>query len=333
MEKSQIELKEKITETNNNKSLRTKVKFKRLLKFYLLPFWRDEEFSAKEYELGKIKSKRKLFNRLFTPLTIIGVLLLLFIAICAIYASWITPYSIYDLNARPGTDPFAFPSKDHPLGTTIIGWDILGRLIYGCRTALTAGLQAITISVIGGIIFGVISAYFGGKLDSIIMRIFDILIAFPTLILVLIFVNMYGSDLSTILTVYGVLGIPGYARFVRSSVLQVKENLYVNAAKTSGADSFRVMFSHILPNAISPIIASVFSAIGSTILGISALAFLGFSDNTIIDWGTDINVGRTRLTTKPWIPLWPGLFVAIAVLGFMLVGDGIRDALDPKSKK
>jgi len=316
-----------------NTEIELKGKFKRMLKFYLLPFWRDEEFLAKEYELGKIKSKRKLFSRLYTPLTIIGVLILLFIAICAVYASWLTPYSIYDLNARPGTDPFAFPSAEHPLGTTILGWDIYGRLIYGCRTALTAGLQAITISVIGGIIIGVISAYFGGKIDSIIMRIFDILIAFPTLILVLIFVNLYGSELSNILTVYGVLDIPNYARLVRSSVLQVKENLYINAAKTSGSDNFRIMFSHILPNAISPLIASVFSAIGFTILGISALAFLGFSDSSIIDWGTDINVGRTRLFTKPWISLWPGIFVGVTVLGFMLVGDGIRDALDPKSKK
>jgi len=316
-----------------NIEIEPKGKFKRLLKFYLLPFWRDEEFLAKEYELGKIKSKRKLFSRLYTPLTIIGVIILLFIAICAVYASWLTPYSIYDLNARPGTDPFALPSVEHPLGTTILGWDIFGRLIYGCRTALTAGLQAITISVIGGIIIGVISAYFGGKIDSIIMRIFDIVIAFPTLILVLIFVNLYGSDLSIILTVYGVLGIPNYARLVRSSVLQAKENLYVNAAKTSGSDNFRIMFSHILPNAISPLIASVFSAIGFTILGISALAFLGFSDSSIIDWGTDINVGRTRLFTKPWISLWPGIFVGVTVLGFMLVGDGIRDALDPKSKK
>jgi peptide/nickel transport system permease protein len=328
--KNQMELKESFTETSSNK---TKEKYKRLLKFYLLPFWRDKDFSAQEYELGKIKSKRKLFNRLYTPLTIVGGILLLVIAICAVHAMWLTPYSIYDLNSRPGVNPYSPPTEDHPLGTTQLGWDIFGRLMFGCRTALTAGLVAITIAVVFGVIIGIISAYFGGIIDSLIMRTFDIIIAFPNLIIVLIYISMFGSELSNILLIYGILGVPGYARLLRSSVLQGKQNLYINAAKTSGADNFRVMFKHIFPNAISPIIASVFTSMGATILGISALAFLGFGDSSIIDWGTDINVGRIRLITKPWISLWPGFFIAITVLGFMLIGDGIRDALDPKSKK
>ena len=270
---------------------------------------------------------------MLNPLTIIGFSLILFIAFLAVFPNWLTPYSIYDLNVRPMGVDFAPPSVEHPLGTTKLGWDVLGRLIWGARTSLTAGLVAITVSVSFGTFIGVISAYLGGIVDSIIMRIFDLIIAFPNLVLLLVIVQLIEPTLFNILLVFGILGIPGYARLVRATVLQVKENLYVEAAITSGADKFRTMFSHILPNALSPIIISVFGALGATILGISGLAFLGISDAEMIDWGSDINVARTRFFSNPSISLWPGLFIGVTVLGFMLIGDGMRDALDPRLKK
>jgi ABC-type dipeptide/oligopeptide/nickel transport system permease subunit len=161
-----------------------KAKIKRALKFMFIPFYRDPEFSMIEYELGKIKSKRRMFTRFLTPLTIIGFILILFIGTLAVYPQWLSKYILADLMTVSGWgDAFAPPSLEHPLGTTDNGYDILGRLIWGARSALTVGIQANLISVIGGVLFGLISAYFGGMIDSVIMRLFDMIMAFPSFII------------------------------------------------------------------------------------------------------------------------------------------------------
>ncbi|MFW9822069.1 MAG: ABC transporter permease, partial [Candidatus Thorarchaeota archaeon] len=306
------------------------------LKFYFIPGWRDPEFSAIEYEIGKIKSKRKIFRRLLKPLTILGILLVLFIVFCGVYTPWLSKYTINPSHPLSITDfgisggeSFAPPSLDHPLGTTRYGYDILARLLWGCRTALLFGMNTIIIAVGGGIIIGTISAYFGGRIDAIIMRIADLIMIFPSLILLIILTEMIGEQLVIMLALFGMLAIPGFARLMRSSVLQVKQNPYIEAALASGAKNFKVMVKHIIPNAISPIIINFFGGIGAAILGFTAIAFLGFGDNSLPDWGTDINYARTQfLNVLP--AFWPGIFIMIAVLGFMLIGDGLRDALDPR---
>lgn len=305
----------------------------RLLKFYLIPGWRDPEFSAIEQEIGKTKSKRRLFRRLLKPLTIAGFFMILFIAICAVYAPWFTEYTVESItdSGLSGGTPFAPPSEEHPLGTTKYAYDILARLIWSCRTALVFGLTTIIIAAIGGIIVGTTSAYFGGKTDSIIMRIVDLIMVFPALILLILFVEMMGQELQIMLYLFGILSIPAYSRLMRASVLQVKQNLFVDAAKTGGAKNFKVMFIHIIPNAIAPIIISLFGGVGAAILGFASLAFLGFGDKSLPDWGSDINFARTRFS-QYYAAFWPGLFILIAVMGFMLIGDGLRDALDPKNK-
>lgn len=304
-----------------------------LVKFYLIPGWRDPEFTTVEYEIGKIKSKRRLFRRLLTPLTITGFVLILFIAFLSVFAPWLTPYSLKSITWPELAGPeFKPPSPAHPLGTTKNGYDILARLIWGSRTTLTIGITTILIAAAGGLVVGIISAYLGGKVDAVIMRISDMILVFPTLIIVMILVDVLGHTLQNILYIFGIFGIPIYARFMRSTVLQIKQNVYIEAAKAGGAQKFKIMFKHIFPNAISPLIVSLFGAIGTAVLGFASLAFLGLSDQTFADWGTDINYARESIS-KLWVSVWPGIFIGITILGFMLVGDGLRDALDPRLRK
>ena len=308
----------------------------RWLKFFLIPGWRDPEFSAQEHEIGKIKSKRKKFRRFLTPLTILGFIMILIVVFCAFYAPWLTPYTLKEVTKPtiiPGGRQFAPPSSDHPLGTTENAYDLLGRLLWGSRTVLTVGFIPVLIAVGGGLVIGTISAYFGGTVDAIIMRLCDLVFAFPQLLLVILIIPILGYDIFWIMLIFGLLGIPQYVRLMRSSVLQTKQNLYVDSAHAGGADNFKVMFKHIVPNAISPILISFFGLMGSAILGFSAIAFLGMSQETrIADWGTDIYYARGQFDA-PWAAIWPGVFIAIAVIGFMLIGDGLRDALDPRLNK
>lgn len=308
-----------------------KNKFTKYLKFYLIPGWREPEFTAIEYEIGKTRSKRRLFRRLLRPLTIAGITMILFIAIIGVYCPWLTEFTIQEVTPpyAPPELPYLPPSGAHPLGTTESGYDILARLVWGARTALTAAAVPVLISNAGGLVVGTISAYFGGKVDAIIMRICDFWFAFPLMILIIIISPLMGQDLYNLLLLYGLLYIPSSARFVRALVLQVKQNVYVRAAITSGAEKFRVMFKHVLPNAISPFIISFFGAMGGSILGFASIAYLGLSDQQIADWGTDISWARIH-TSAYYAVFWPGLFIAIAAIGFMLIGDGLRDALDPR---
>ncbi len=307
---------------------------KRLLKFFLIPGWRDPEYTARQNQIEMTKSKRRLFRRIITPLTLIGLAMILFIIILAVYAPWLTPFTINNLAVPYLPDdslPFEDPSLAHPLGTTKFGFDLLGRLIWGARTAMTAAMFPVFISVTGGIIFGTISAYFGGWVDTIMMRIVDFMYALPTLILVIIIVPMLGGALINILLIWGLLYIPLNTRFVRSLVLQVKQNVYVRAAITGGADKIKVMFKHVFPNALSPILISLFGSMAFSVLGFASIAFLGMGDPTVTDWGTDILYSRARMTAiGP--AFWPGLFIGITAIGFILLGDGLRDALDPKLK-
>ena len=327
-------LKDKRAEEHIASESSRKGKFIRFLKFYLIPGWRDPEFSEQEYEIEKVKSKRRLFRHLVKPLTIIGLLMILFIAVLAIFTPWLTIYPLQDLvvpNLPPSPHVFAPPSPEHPLGTTYNGYDVLARIIWGARTTILTSLIPVTISIGGGLILGIFSAYFGGVVDYLMMRFVDLFYAFPTLILIIIVTPLIGSDLLTLLVVYGLLFIPYNIRFMRSLVFQVKQLEYVQAAKVGGARRFIVMFKHILPNAISPMLISFFGGAAVAIIGLAGLAFIGFSDNTVASWGLDILWARGKFSNIS-AAVWPGLFIGIAAIGYILVGDGLRDALDPRLK-
>ena len=308
----------------------------RYLKFFLILGWRDPKFSQKEDEIKKTKSKRKFFRRLNKPLTLIGIGLILFIVFLAIYAPWIAIYTLETVtDVSRAIDfglPYTLPSPLHPWGTTAFAYDLYSRIIWGSRTAISFGILTIIIASLGGIVVGTISGYYGGKMDTIIMRIVDFTLAFPTLVIVIIFTQMISRSLITILIIFGMFAIPSYSRLMRASVLETKQQLYIEAAKTSGARNFKIMFKHIFANAISPIIVRFFGGVGVAIIGFAGIAFLGFGDKTIPDWGTDLNYGRGHISMIH-TTLFPGIFILIAVLGFMLLGDGLRDALDPRLKE
>lgn len=307
------------------------------LKFLFIPASRIDDLTLREAEYEMTKSKRKFIRRLKSVLTITGILLVFFIATLAVFPHWLSPYTFDEALGLYSND-WEAPNALHPLGTTKFGRDVLARLIFGARTSLTVALPAIAMSVIFGIIIGIIAAYYGGWIDAVIMRIIDIFLAFPALILALVFVAVLGNAFNTgpqieyIMLAWGILGIPYYSRLIRGNVLQARELPYIQAARVSGAGNARIMFKHILPNVIQPIIISVTFDIGGIILALAGLSFLGFSDYRMIDWGNEISIGRQFLYTAPWASLWAGFFILLAVLGFMLLGDGLRDALDPRLK-
>ncbi|MFX1570824.1 MAG: ABC transporter permease [Promethearchaeota archaeon] len=301
------------------------------LKFIAVPTSTYEELMLKEQEYEKTKSQRRFIRKLKSVLTLFGLVIILGLITIAVFPHWIAPYTFEEAMGLY-TNPFAAPSPAHIMGTTQLGRDVYTRLLFGARSSLTVSLPAISLSVIGGVFFGVIAAYYGGWVDSVIMRIADVFLAFPGLILALVFVGVFGREIEIIMMIYGFLGIPFYSRLIRGNVLQAKELPYVQAAKVAGSGNLRIMFRHILPNVIQPVIINVTFAIGGFILGLAGLAFLGFSDPTFIEWGMDINNARDMLYSSPWASIYPGLMIVITVLGFMLVGDGLRDALDPRLK-
>lgn len=299
--------------------------------FFLHPGSRVPELTKRQFDYEKIRSKRKFILRLKSPLTILGIIIILFIATLAVFAPWISPYTADELKGLYA-NPWAPPSPDHLLGTTKLGRDILGRLIFGARTSLTIALPSLGFSVVFGVISGMIAAYSGGKLDAVIMRVMDVLIAFPSLIFALLVVAILGHEVQPIMIIYGILGVPFYSRLIRGSVLQAKNLSYVDAARVSGASNWRIMFRHILPNTITPVLIYFTFEIGGVILSLAALGFLGVVDPSIIEWGQDVSNGREFLYSAPWASIWPGIMIAITVLGFMLLGDGLRDAFDPRLK-
>lgn len=303
----------------------------KFLKFLVIPGEKNEELENRTVELTKLESKRSMTKKLKSVLTIFGFSLVMVIVTWAVFAPWISPYTFDDLLGIDITvPPWSAPSELHPLGVMDLGRDVFGRLIWGARSSLTIGLGAILVSVAGGIFFGLISAFFGGWVDNLIMRITDVFLAFPSIILLLILVSLYVPKMEVIMGAYAILGIPGYTRLMRGSALQEINKTYVFAARVSGSKNMQLVFKHILPNCIAPIIISLTGSIGGIILGIAGLSFLGFGDPSIIEWGNDIARTRARIYNAAWAPLWPGFGILLAVMGFMLLGDGLRDALDPR---
>ena len=236
-----------------------KERYIRSLKFFLLPCFRAREINKIEYEIGKTKSKRTFFRRFLTPLTIIGMVCFLFIVLCAVFANWASKFTfseIAELVNLEGT-AYAKPSLTNPLGTGASAWDILARNIWSSRFSIVITFLSVFIAFILGILIGIISAYAGGWVDNILMRVVDAFVVFPALILAFLFIAIWGNQLRYIMIALGLAGIPAYARIARASALQEKNKLYVDAGKTAGASRFKIMFKHILPNAWTPLIVRV----------------------------------------------------------------------------
>ncbi|NHJ25155.1 MAG: ABC transporter permease subunit [Candidatus Lokiarchaeota archaeon] len=331
MTKTKIISKEKPFESDKNLILKMLKFIATNLKFLLIPGYRLEDLTLREIEFEKNISKRRFIRRLKSVLTLIGIGIIFAIITMAVFPEWLAPYSFEEANGLPGNSWFP-PSEDYPLGQTEFGRDILSRIIFGARSSLTIALPSITFSVVCGVIIGVVAAYYGGWIDAVIMRLVDIFLAFPGLILAMVFIAIWSPRMEYIMLAYGIIGIPFYSRLIRGSVLQSRTLPYVEAAKVAGAGNWRIMFKHILPNCIQPIIISFTFNIGGIILALAGLAFLGYSDVELIEWGRDIDIGRGQLVNAPWAAFWPGIMILFTVLGFMLLGDGLRDALDPRMR-
>jgi peptide/nickel transport system permease protein len=226
---------------------------------------------------------------------------------------------------------FLPPSVAHPMGTDDFGRDILGRVIYGARVSLTVGIVATLISLFLGLILGALSGYYGGVVDSIVMRLTDVFLAFPYILFTILLISIMGMGLGSVLVAIGILGWTTIARVFRSSILSIKQNDYVEAARAMGASDVRVMLRHILPNALAPIIVYATMSLGGVILTEAALSFLGVGvQPPTPSWGRMLNESQNYLVSNPGLSLWPGIAIVLTVLAFVLLGDGLRDALDVK---
>lgn len=256
-----------------------------------------------------------------------GMLLILFIVLVAIFGPAYAPYN--PLIPAP-LDRLQGPSGDHLFGTDSLGRDIFSRIIYGSRISIMIGLISVSISLIPGTFLGLISGYFGRSLDTLLMRLMDVLMAFPAILLAIFITAILGPNLTNTMIAVGIVYIPHYARIVRSSVLFLKEQLFVQSIRHLGGSHLRILWKHVLPNAMPPIIVYATLGMGTAVLQAAALGFLGLgAQPPQPEWGAMLSEGRQYIQLAPHVAAFPGAAILLLVLGFNLFGDGLRDVLDP----
>ncbi|HBQ86761.1 MAG TPA: ABC transporter permease [Syntrophomonas sp.] len=257
-----------------------------------------------------------------------GLTILVILMLVAIFAPYIAPYDPYDAQMQIALQQ---PSAQHLLGCDELGRDVLSRIIYGARISLRVGLEAVAIALGIGIFLGALAGYYGGWIDLLIMRVMDVMLAFPSILLAIAFMAVLGRGIDNAVIAIGIVSIPEYARIVRGSVLSVKENDYVMAARAIGNSNNGIIFRHILPNIIAPIVVRATLGISSAILDTAALGFLGLGVKPPdAEWGTMLGMGRGYIWNATHLLTYPGLAITTTVLAFNLMGDGLRDALDPR---
>lgn len=263
-------------------------------------------------------------------LFILGTGIVLSMAFLAIFAPFLSPYS----PTEPNVDMILLsPSSEHLLGTDAIGRDIFTRLLYGARVSLWVGFIAVGISSLIGVTLGLVSGYFGGIVDEIIMRIVDIMLCFPSFFLILAVIAFLEPSMMNIMIVIGLTSWTGLTRLVRAETLSLRERDFILAARLSGAGKMRILFMHILPNTLAPVLVSATLGIAGAILVESSLSFLGLGvQPPYPSWGNMLLDGKDVLSNAPWLSLFPGLAIFITVLGYNLLGESLRDILDPRLK-
>jgi peptide/nickel transport system permease protein len=272
----------------------------------------------------KIIGKRFLRNRL----SAIGAITVFLLIVISILAPSIAPYDPTTIDVHNVLSP---PNRAHPLGTDELGRDVLSRIIWGSRVSLRVGFVAVGIAIMIGTIIGAIAGFYGGKVDALLMRFVDIMLAFPTFFLILAVIAILEPSIFTIMAVIGFTGWMDVARLVRAEFLTLKERDFVSAARAIGVSDVRLIFRHILPNALSPIFVAATFGIAGAILVESSLSFLGLGvQPPTPSWGNILTAGKDNIEVAWWLSLYPGLAILITVLSYNLVGEGLRDALDPR---
>jgi len=269
---------------------------------------------------------RRRFLRSRTGL--LGTFVLLVVTLMAVFAAQVAPYNPTRQDFRVEREP---PSLEHVMGTDEFGRDVLSRVIWGARASLAAGTVAASIALAVGLLLGMVAAFYGSRLDSFIMRVMDVILAFPYLLLAIAVVAILGPGLLNAMIAIGIVYVPHYARVVRGAVLAVRAREYVEAARAIGAPDGRVMVQHVLPNTLAPVIVQTTLNVGTAIIDTAGLSFLGLGTQPPTpDWGNMLSAGRSYVIDSPWIATFPGLAILVTVLAFNLMGDALRDAFDPR---
>lgn len=257
-----------------------------------------------------------------------GAAVVVALAVVALAAPLIAPYDPTDIDIANVLSP---PSARHPFGTDDLGRDVLSRMIYGSRISLSVGFVAVGIALTIGLTMGSVAGYYGGKIDPTLMRFVDVMLTFPTFFLMLAVIAILEPGIWTIMVVIGLTSWMGVARLVRAEFLTLKQRDFVLAAKASGAGNLRIIFRHILPNALSPVFVAATLGVAGAILVEAALSFLGLGvQPPRPSWGNILSTGKDYIEVAWWLSLYPGLAILVTVLGYNLLGEGLRDALDPR---
>ncbi|MCD1293853.1 D-ala-D-ala transporter subunit [Methanocella sp. CWC-04] len=282
-----------------------------------------------ESKIKEIKYSIHLFRK--SPLAVLGFLIILSFFLVAIFAPWIAPYSA---EHRDWKQLKLAPSDEHLFGTDDTGGDIFSRVIWGTRISLYIGFSVVLVSVLVGTVVGAISGYYGGKIDEVMMRITDIFLAFPSLVLAMVICASLGRSIENVMLAMTIVWWPIYARLVRGQALSIRERTYIEAAKAIGANDRRIILKHLAPNCLSPIIVQATMDLGTVILVAAGLSFIGFGAKPgQAEWGRMISEGAAYMMNQPWMATFPGLAILIVCLGFNLFGDGLRDILDPRQRR
>jgi len=271
-----------------------------------------------------------------SPSSVIGLILIGLFVFVAVFAPLLAPYEPGDQNLsviRPGVYPG--PSAEHPLGVDQLGRDILSRIIYGARTSLVIGLVSLGFGAVVGLTIGSLAGAFGGRVDTVLMRFMDMMLAIPGLLLAIGVAAAIGRGLTAVMIAIGVVNVPVFARLLRSSMLSQRESDYVLAARSLGVKRGRIVVGHIIPNSIAPVIVAATLALATAIIDAAGLAFLGLgsADPGVAEWGRMLAETQSFLQNAPHAAIFPGLAIIISCLGFYLLGEGLREALDPKFRR
>lgn len=283
----------------------------------------------------ELRQRPGLFKRLWTfarrqPLGFVGAIVVLIFIFMAVFANYLSPY---DPEASSYEHMLAAPSSQFLLGTDDFGRDVLTRIIYGARTALLVGFACAFIGATVGLVLGVGSAYFGGKIDLIFQRIMDVFMAFPLIIMALTIVAIFGSSIQNVIIAITIPFIPRCARVVRSSALAIREIPYIDAARANGFSNSRIILRHMIPNVMAPYLIMLTAFVGQAILLEASLSFLGLGvQEPTPAWGLMLRNAQEYIRSEPWIAIYPGIAITLAVFAFNLFGDALRDALDPKMR-
>ncbi len=262
------------------------------------------------------------------PSAVAGATLIVLLVLAGILAPFLTPY---DPSKQQLAEVLQHPSAAHPLGTDQLGRDLLARLLFGGRLTLFIGAFSVTMGLLVGVPLGIVSGFYRGAVDMVIQRVMDLMLAFTTFLLALTLVSLLGVGLTNVIVAVGISTIPRFARLVRASVLTIREISYVEATRALGSPDRRVLWRHVLPNAIAPVIVQATLSMGGAILTAAGLGFLGLGvQPPTPEWGAMLGQGRNYIFSNPSVTTFPGLAIFLAVMGFNLLGDGLRDALDPQ---